>query len=196
MVLFGWISRSRGQKLGFQNAIFKNLLVWKYKAKSFHIWCITSSRGPLPIFGVQHKWSTVNGSTVTFDLFLRWATQGPLGPLVYQMIQELYRCCTLYHLLLYQPVGINFLTLSVNSTHNQAYNIGHLQLWWLTCDMSLSQYKVTVIQPLKHQYMLLKFDSETLIRHQSHLIFMIIPRICHLKLVYWLLPTDGRTAGL
>ena len=24
--------------------------------------------------------------TVTFDLFLRWATQGPLGPLVYQRI--------------------------------------------------------------------------------------------------------------
>jgi len=30
------------------------LLVWKYKAQSFHIWCITSSRGPLPIFGGQH----------------------------------------------------------------------------------------------------------------------------------------------
>jgi len=79
----GCISRSRGQKLGFQNAIFKNLLVWKYKTKSFHIWGITSSRGPLPILGGQHKWSSVNGSTVTFDLFLRWATQGPLGPLVW-----------------------------------------------------------------------------------------------------------------
>ena len=32
MVVIGWISRSRGQKIGFQNAIFKNLLVWNYKA--------------------------------------------------------------------------------------------------------------------------------------------------------------------
>jgi len=54
MVLIGCISRSRGQKLGFQNAIFKNLLVWNYKAQSFHIRCITSSRGSLPIFGWQH----------------------------------------------------------------------------------------------------------------------------------------------
>ena len=42
------ISRSRGQKIGFQNATFKNLLVWNYKAQSFHIWYIASSRGPLP----------------------------------------------------------------------------------------------------------------------------------------------------
>jgi len=34
----GCMSRSQGQKLGFQNAIFKNLLVWNYKAQSFHIW--------------------------------------------------------------------------------------------------------------------------------------------------------------
>ena len=85
MVLIGCISRSQSQKLGFQNAIFKNL-VWNYKAQSFHIWCITSSRGPLPIFGGQHQWSTENGSTVTFDLFLRCATQGPLGPLVLNVI--------------------------------------------------------------------------------------------------------------
>ena len=31
MVLIGCICRSRGQKIGFQNAIFKNLLVWNYK---------------------------------------------------------------------------------------------------------------------------------------------------------------------
>jgi len=37
MVLIGCISSSRGQKLGFQNAIFKNLLVWNYKAHSFYI---------------------------------------------------------------------------------------------------------------------------------------------------------------
>jgi len=52
MVLIGWISRSQGQKIGFQNAIFKNLLVWNYKAQSFHIWyIITSSGSSLPIFG-------------------------------------------------------------------------------------------------------------------------------------------------
>ena len=53
------------------SSIFKNLLVWKNKAQSFHIRC------PLPIFGGQHSWSFVNGSTVTFDLFLKWLTQGP-----------------------------------------------------------------------------------------------------------------------
>ena len=37
----GCISRSRGQKIGFQNAIFKNLLVRNYKAQSFHIWYTT-----------------------------------------------------------------------------------------------------------------------------------------------------------
>ena len=42
------ISRSRGQKIGFQNAIFKNLLVLNYKAQNFHIWYIALSRGPLP----------------------------------------------------------------------------------------------------------------------------------------------------
>jgi len=76
------ISRSWGLKIGFQDAIFKNLLAWNYKAQSFYIWYIASSRGPLLIFGGQHKWSSVNGSTVTFDLLLRRATQGPMGPLV------------------------------------------------------------------------------------------------------------------
>jgi len=37
----------RGQKISFQNAIFKNL-VWSYMAQSFYIWYIASSRGPLP----------------------------------------------------------------------------------------------------------------------------------------------------
>jgi len=36
MVLIGCISRSQGQRIGFQNAIFKNLLVSYYKAQSFH----------------------------------------------------------------------------------------------------------------------------------------------------------------
>jgi len=42
------IGRSQGQNLCFQNAIFKNLLVWNYKTQSFHIWYLTSYRGPLP----------------------------------------------------------------------------------------------------------------------------------------------------
>jgi len=36
-VSVGCISRSRCQKIGFQNAIFKNLFVQNYKAQSFHI---------------------------------------------------------------------------------------------------------------------------------------------------------------
>ena len=46
-VSFDCINWSQGQKIGFQNAIFKDLLVWNYKAQSFHIWYIASSRGLL-----------------------------------------------------------------------------------------------------------------------------------------------------
>jgi len=56
LVLIGCKSRSREQNLSFQKAIFKNIIVWNYKAQSFHRWCITSSWGPLPIFGGQHWW--------------------------------------------------------------------------------------------------------------------------------------------
>ena len=38
MVLIGCICRSWGQKIGFQNATSKTLLVWNYKAQSFHIY--------------------------------------------------------------------------------------------------------------------------------------------------------------
>jgi len=37
MVLIGCISRSRGQKIGFQNAIFKNLLVQRSSTKVVQI---------------------------------------------------------------------------------------------------------------------------------------------------------------
>jgi len=37
MVLISCISKSRGKKIGFQNAIFKTLLVWKYKTHGFYI---------------------------------------------------------------------------------------------------------------------------------------------------------------
>ena len=37
---------------------------------------------------------SIIGSTVTFDLFLRWATQGPLGPLVFLKIDvHLHHAC-------------------------------------------------------------------------------------------------------
>jgi len=49
MVLIGCICRSQGQRVGFQNAFFKNL-VWNYEAQSFQIWYIASSRSSLPIF--------------------------------------------------------------------------------------------------------------------------------------------------
>jgi len=52
----GCISRSQGHKIGFQNAIFKNLLVRNYKAQSFHIWYIASSRSPLPKFFKLCPW--------------------------------------------------------------------------------------------------------------------------------------------
>jgi len=53
MVLIGWISRSRGQKMVFKLQFSKNL-VWNYKAQSFQIWCIASSRSSLPIFGYNN----------------------------------------------------------------------------------------------------------------------------------------------
>jgi len=57
MVLIGCISRSQGQKNRFfKNAIFKNLLVWNYKAQGFHIWYIASSRGLLPRMFKLYPW--------------------------------------------------------------------------------------------------------------------------------------------
>jgi len=49
MVLIGCISRSRGQKLGYQKSS-----CLKLQGPNFHIWYITSSRCLLPIFGGQH----------------------------------------------------------------------------------------------------------------------------------------------
>ena len=48
MVLICCICRSRSQKIGFQNAIFKNILLRNYNAQSFYSWYITSSRVLLP----------------------------------------------------------------------------------------------------------------------------------------------------
>jgi len=86
MVLIGCISMSWCQTLGFPNAIFKKSFCLKAHSPELLYWCTTSSRGPLPIFGWQHKWSSVNGSAMTFDLFLRWAIRGPSVEIIYAQI--------------------------------------------------------------------------------------------------------------
>jgi len=71
IVPVGCISRSRGQKIGFQNAILKNLLVWNYKAQSFHIWYIASSRGPRPkllkLCPLGQYWPRSGGHNLTLN---------------------------------------------------------------------------------------------------------------------------------
>ena len=71
MVLIGCISRSRGQKKGFQNAIFKNLLVWSYKAQGFHIWYIAYSSGPVPklfkLCPLGQNWPRPRGHNFTLN---------------------------------------------------------------------------------------------------------------------------------
>jgi len=92
MVLIGCICRSRGQKIGFQNAIFKYLLVWNYKAQSFHIWYIASSRGPLPkLFKLcpwGQNWPCPGGHNFTLNYIrkisndlLSWTSYGNLAKL-------------------------------------------------------------------------------------------------------------------
>ena len=90
-ILIGCICRSRGQKIGLQKAIFKNLLLWNYKAQSFYIWYIyvTSSRGPLPkLFKLcpwGQKWPPPGGHSFTLNYirktsndFISWTTNGNL----------------------------------------------------------------------------------------------------------------------
>ena len=84
MVLIGCICRSRGQKKGFQNTIFKNLLVWNYKAQSFHIWYIASSRGPLPKLFKLCPWGqnfTLNYIRKSSNDIFYWTTNGNLTKL-------------------------------------------------------------------------------------------------------------------
>jgi len=84
MVLIGCISRSRGQKIGFKNAILKYLLVWNYKAKSFHIWYIASSRGPLPklfkLWPWGQNWPRPGGHYFTLNYIRKTTTS--LEPLI------------------------------------------------------------------------------------------------------------------
>ena len=87
MVLIGCINRSRGKKIGFQKAIFKNLLVLNYKAQGFHIWYIALSRGPLPKWFKLSPWSqnwprpgghnfTLNYIGKTANDFFFWTADG------------------------------------------------------------------------------------------------------------------------
>ena len=86
------ISKSGCQNIGFQNVIFKNLLVWKNKAQSFHIWYIASSRGPLPELYKLCPWGqnwprrgghnfTLNYIRKTSNAFLSWTANGNLTKL-------------------------------------------------------------------------------------------------------------------
>jgi len=92
MVLISCISRSRGQKIGFQNAIFKNLFIWNYKAQRFHIWYITSSRGSLlKLFNLcplGQNWPRPGGHNFTLNYirkssndFFSWTPNGNLTKL-------------------------------------------------------------------------------------------------------------------
>jgi len=83
---------SWGQKIGLQNAIFKNLLVWNYKAQSVLTSFIASSRGPLPKFFKLCPWGqnwprpgghnfTLNYIMKTSNNFLSWTANGNLTKL-------------------------------------------------------------------------------------------------------------------
>ena len=87
IVPVGCLSRSRGQKIGFQNAILKNLLVWNYNAQSFHIKYIASSRDPLPKLFKLCPWDqnwlrpgghnfTLNYIRTTANVFFSWTASG------------------------------------------------------------------------------------------------------------------------
>jgi len=87
IILIDCISRSRGQKIGFQNATFKNLLVRNYRAQSFHIWYIALSRGPLPkmfklcTWGQNWPWPgghnfKLNNIRKTSNDFFSWTANG------------------------------------------------------------------------------------------------------------------------
>jgi len=88
------ISRSWDQKIGFQNAIIKNIL-WNNKAQSFYIWYITSSRGPLPklfkLCPAGQNWTrpgeegvhnfTLNYIRKTSNDFFSWTANGNMTKL-------------------------------------------------------------------------------------------------------------------
>ena len=88
----GCISRSQGQQIGFWKETSKNLLVWNYKAQSFHIWYIASSKGPLPKLFKLWPWGqnwprpgghnfTLNYIRETSNYIFSWTANGNLTKL-------------------------------------------------------------------------------------------------------------------
>jgi len=84
---FDWLQRKvirSRNRIDFQNAIYKNLLVWNYKAQSFHIWYIASSRGLLPKLFKLSPWGqnfTLNYIRKTAHDFFSWTANGNLTKL-------------------------------------------------------------------------------------------------------------------
>ena len=84
IVPVGCISRSRGHKIGFQNAIFNNLIVLNNKAQSFHIWYIALSKGPLPKlfkicpWGQNWPWPGGHNFTLNYIRKLQTTSSEPL----------------------------------------------------------------------------------------------------------------------
>jgi len=84
MVLIGCICRSRGKKIGFQNAMLKNLLIKNYKTQSFYIWYKTLSKDPLPKLFKLCPWGhnfTLDYIRKTSNDFLSWIANGNLTKL-------------------------------------------------------------------------------------------------------------------
>jgi len=89
LVLIGCISWSRCHNISFQIATFKNLLVWNYKAQSFHIWYIALSRGLIPKLFKLSPWGqnwprlgslnfTLKYIRKTSNNFFSWTANGNL----------------------------------------------------------------------------------------------------------------------
>jgi len=94
------------KKVGFQNATFKNLLVWNYKAQSFHIWYIASSSGPLPqlfkLYPCGQNWPRPGGHSFILNYirksskdYFSWIANGNLTKLNrYGPWVVLYQICS------------------------------------------------------------------------------------------------------
>jgi len=76
----GCISRSQGQSIGFKIKLSKiSCLKQQGQVLSYLIYKIIK-RSSTKVVQIMPLGFSIIGSTVTFDLFLRWATLGPSGP--------------------------------------------------------------------------------------------------------------------
>ena len=78
MVLIGCVSRSRGQKLVFYCNFQKTSCLQLQGPELSYLVYNIIKRSSTKDIKIMPLGFSINGSTVTFDLFLRWATQGPL----------------------------------------------------------------------------------------------------------------------